>query len=525
MVNQLIPGSRMYGDMARMIPGLVSTSAPEHRPPRPGVVGHVQRVRRHRRVMVLIDGFEIRSNTYPDFGRARRRSTSRASATPPTSPKPGRSGTWSASPAATSSTAAMPSSTSPTRFQSNNLDDELRSQGLSFTDSVIHFSDFNSDLGGRIIAGQAVVLRQLSRSAQQALGGGPRARARRGRPVRHGRRNAASARGLDDELDGQAVVPASRPSITSPHLWRRDYSTNDGGAQSSKAAQRFIPYEAATYQTVPGAQLSRRVPRDAARQPPAQRPGRRHGLHGHLSRHAARSQQRQDHGAVGSRNRDLHRRQHRSGRQLRRGDPSAHQLGDAGQPDVPAARSFCGGGHEFKVGFRAWIQEGHTDVPGPCGRQLPAHLRPRQRPSRTSRSRSRCSTSRCIRRTATNSLSGYINDRWQLEPAADAQPRRALRLRPLVPAGADQRAGAVRQRRDVRGVSRATPGRTGRRGSVSALRPDRRRQDRHQVHLRGRTTAGMADTFAQTFNQNAVSQTIVPLARPERQQRLRRPAR
>jgi hypothetical protein len=28
MVNQLIPGSRMYGDMARMIPGLVSTSAP-----------------------------------------------------------------------------------------------------------------------------------------------------------------------------------------------------------------------------------------------------------------------------------------------------------------------------------------------------------------------------------------------------------------------------------------------------------------------------------------------------------------
>ena len=31
----------------------------------------------------------------------------------------------------------------------------------------------------------------------------------------------------------------------------RDYSTNDGGAQSSKAAQRFIPYESATYQTYP----------------------------------------------------------------------------------------------------------------------------------------------------------------------------------------------------------------------------------------------------------------------------------
>ena len=28
LVNQLIPGSRMYGDMARLVPGLVATSAP-----------------------------------------------------------------------------------------------------------------------------------------------------------------------------------------------------------------------------------------------------------------------------------------------------------------------------------------------------------------------------------------------------------------------------------------------------------------------------------------------------------------
>ena len=70
MVNELIPGSRMYGDMARHDSRPGQHVGAEHRSPR-------SRDRRARStptattgVLVLIDGFEIRSNTYPDFSSA-----------------------------------------------------------------------------------------------------------------------------------------------------------------------------------------------------------------------------------------------------------------------------------------------------------------------------------------------------------------------------------------------------------------------------------------------------------------------
>src|SRR5262249_58698181 len=101
-------------------------------------------------VLVMIDGFEIRSNTYPDFSSAQEIDV--------------RSFGNSADIAESGSVWNMVSKSGGNQFhgryaeqyitdklQSNNLDDKLRSQGLSFTDSVIHFSDFNSDLGGKVV--------------------------------------------------------------------------------------------------------------------------------------------------------------------------------------------------------------------------------------------------------------------------------------------------------------------------------------------------------------------------------------
>ena len=69
MVNKLIPGSRMYGDMARLVPGLVSTSAPNIGRLGLGSSGGFNAYG-DSGIQVLIDGFEIRSNTYPDFSSA-----------------------------------------------------------------------------------------------------------------------------------------------------------------------------------------------------------------------------------------------------------------------------------------------------------------------------------------------------------------------------------------------------------------------------------------------------------------------
>ena len=231
MVNQLIPGSRMYGDMARMIPGLVSTSAPNIGRLGLGSSGSFNAYG-DTGVMVLIDGFEIRSNTYPDFGSAQEIDV--------------KSFGNSADIAEAGSVWNLVSKSGGNqfhgryaeqyindRFQSNNLDDSLRAQGLSFVDSVIHFSDFNSDLGGKVVKdtlwfyGNWRDRRNKRSVAGLALTPG-----------------ADGLYGTGDETPHLPVVwtmnwtgklsyqPTPKYHFTA--FVARDYSTNDGGAQSGR---------------------------------------------------------------------------------------------------------------------------------------------------------------------------------------------------------------------------------------------------------------------------------------------------
>ncbi len=501
MVNQLIPGSRMYGDMARMIPGLVSTSAPNIGRLGLGSSGGFNAYG-DTTVMVLIDGFEIRSNTYPDFSSAQEIDV--------------RSFGNSADIAEAGSVWNLVSKSGGNEFhgrlaeqyitdkvQANNLDDELRSQGLSFTDSVIYFNDFNSDLGGKII-----------RDKLWFYG------------AWRDRRNKRSVAGLAKEPGADGLYGTGDETPHLPVVWTmnwtgklsyqlspkhhftafvaRDYSTNDGGAQSSKAAQRFIPYESATYQLYPvlnfrgeyratlrdnlllNVQVGRMgytvtyldTPADHSNNRITARWDRETGIF--------------TGGSVGP-----------GGNYAEAIRPRTNTVSQANLSYLP--KEFLGGGHEIKIGYRGWIQEGHTDVPDhPAGNYQLTYDRVSgvaHRPVEiTTFNFPVYPTNRA------NSLSGYINDQWQ------ASRRLTLNL-------------GVRFDYDHSFLPEQTKsqGQFGNAGTFAKFEGNTwkdwapRFGAAFDVTGDGKTVVkstygvyngGMADTFAQTFNQNAVSQTI-----------------
>jgi hypothetical protein len=410
MVNQLIPGSRMYGDMARMIPGLVSTSAPNIGRLGLGSSGGFNAYG-DSGVQVLIDGFEIRSNTYPDWSSAQEVDV--------------KSFGNSADIADSGSVWNLVSKSGGNQFhgryaeqyindafQSNNLDDKLRAQGLSFVDSVIHFSDFNSDLGGKIIRDKLWFYGNF-----------------------RDRRNKRSVAGLALEPgpDGQYGTGDETPHL--PVVWTmnwtgklsyqmtpkyhltafiaRDYSTNDGGAQSGKAAQRFIPYEAATYQTYPvlnfrgefratlrnnvlfNLQVGRMgytvtyldTPKDHSNASITARWDRETGIF--------------TGGSIGP-----------GSNYAEAIRPRTNTVTQGNLTFIPSG-DFLGGGHEFKVGYRTWFQEGHTDVPDHAAGNYQLTY---DRVGNLSHQPVEITTYNfpVFPSNRTNSISAYVNDRWQL---------------------------------------------------------------------------------------------------------------
>jgi hypothetical protein len=408
-VNQLIPGSRMYGDMARLVPGLVATSAPNIGRLGLGSSGGFNAYG-DGGLQVLIDGFEIRSNTYPDWSSAAEVDI--------------KSFGNSADIAESGSVWNLVSKSGGNQFhgrlaeqyindafQANNLDDELRSQGLSFTDSVIHFSDFSSDLGGKIIRDKLWFYGNF-----------------------RDRRNKRSVAGLAAEPGADGVYGTGDETPYYPVVWTmnwtgklsyqptpnhqlvgfvaRDYSVNDGGAQSSRAAQRFIPYESATFQRYPVLNWRgeyRWTLRDNMLF------NLQSGRMGYTVIYNATPA---DHS-----NRNLTARWDRESGIFTGGSigPGGNYA-EAIRPNYTwttqgnltfMPRDFGGGGHEFKIGFRLWFREGHTDVPDrPAGNYLLVY----DRVGGVAHQPVEITTYNfpVFPKNRQNSFSGYINDRWQV---------------------------------------------------------------------------------------------------------------
>lgn len=500
-VNQLIPGSRMYGDMARMIPGLVSTSAPNIGRLGLGSSGGFNAYGESG-VQVLIDGFEIRSNTYPDWSSAQEVDV--------------KSFGNSADIAESGSVWNLVSKSGGNQFhgryaeqyvndalQSNNLDDKLRGQGLSFTDSVIHFSDFNSDLGGRIVPDRLWFYGNF-----------------------RDRRNKRSVAGLALEPGPDKVYGTGDETPHLPVVWTmnwtgklsyqmtpkyhltafvaRDYSTNDGGAQSSKAAQRFIPYEAATYQTYPvmnfrgefraafnnnllfNFQAGRMgytvtyldTPADHSNANITARWDRESGIF--------------TGGSIGP-----------GGNYAEAIRPRTNTVTQGNVTWLPAA--VFGSGHEFKMGYRTWFQEGHTDVPNHAAGNY-----------QLTYDRVGGLTHRPVEITVfnfpvfpsnrTNSISAYINDRWQLGRRLTFNL--GLRfdydhsfLPEQTKAQGQFGASGTFKRFDGHTWKDWAP----RLGAAFDLTADGKTVVKATYGMYGTV---MSDTFAQTFNQNSVAQTV-----------------
>lgn len=358
-VNKLIPGSRMYGDLSRAIPGLIPTSAPNIGRLGLGSSGGFNAYGSGG-TLLMIDGFQIRSNTYPDFSSAQELDI--------------KSFGNSAEVMEAGTVFNLVSKSGGNDFhgryaelyindlfQSNNLDDELRSQGLGFVDSVKHFSDFNSDLGGRIVRDKLWFYGNF-----------------------RDRRNKRSVAGLALEPGADGVYGTGDETPHLPVVWTmnwtgklsyqptpkyqfvgfvaRDYSVNDGGAQTGKGAQRFIPYESATYQTYNPTNWRgefRATLGDSMLF--STQAGRVSYQTGYMATPADHS------------NRNLTSRWDRETGIFTGGgvgdggnyaELAEHRIRWVNQSNLTfLPKDFLGGGHEFKAGYRIWIMQQTTQRP------------------------------------------------------------------------------------------------------------------------------------------------------------------
>ena len=501
MVNKLIPGSRMYGDMARMIPGLVSTSAPNIGRLGLGSSGTFNAYG-DSGILVMIDGFEIRSNTYPDFSSAQEVDVKSFGNSADVA-EPGSVWNIVSKSGGNAFHGRYAEQYINDKFQSNNLDDNLRSQGLSFVDSVIYFTDFNADLGGKIVPDKLWFYGAYRHRRNQ--------RSVAGLALTPG---ADGVYGTGDETPHLPVVWTQNwtgklsyqptPKYSLIGFVARDYSINDGGAQSSKAAQRFIPYEAATYQLYPvlnfrgefratlrdnlllNVQVGRMgytvtyldTPKDHSNNQITARWDRETGIF--------------TGGSVGP-----------GGNYAEAIRPRTNTVNQANLTYLP--KEFLGGGHEFKTGYRMWIQEGHTDVPEhPAGDYQLTY----DRVNGLAHQPVEITTFNfpVFPSNRSNSISGYLNDHWQVSR------RLTVNL-------------GVRFDYDHSFLPEQTKeqGQFGNAGSFARFEGNTWKDFAPRVGVAldltndGKTvikgTYGiyngpMADTFAQTFNQNAVAQTV-----------------
>lgn len=409
-INTLIPGSRMYGDLSRSIPGLIPTSAPNIGRLGLGSAGGFSAYGTGG-TLLMIDGFQIRSNTYPDFSSAQELDIKSFG----NSAEVMESGTvfnLVSKSGGNDFHGRYSEQYINDLFQSVNLDDELRAQGLSFADAVKHYSDFNSDIGGRIVRDRLWFYGNF-----------------------RDRRNKRSVAGLALEPGADGLYGTGDETPHLPVVWTmnwtgklsyqptpkyqfvgffaRDYSTNDGGAQTGRAAQRFIPYESATYQTYNPTNWRgefRATLSDSMLF--SSQAGRVSYQTSYLATPA-------DHG-----NRNLTARLDResgiyTGGSIGDGGNYAelqeHRIRWVNQSNLTIIpKDFLGGGHELKAGYRVWIMQQSARRPDrPAGNYLLIYDRvgglPRQ-PVEINTYNFPIDT--VLGRTRNYGL--FLNDRWQV---------------------------------------------------------------------------------------------------------------
>jgi Carboxypeptidase regulatory-like domain/TonB dependent receptor-like, beta-barrel len=149
MVTRLIPTSKFHSDLARMTPGLINST-----PPQTGSLGTEARgsFRSYgiSGLTVMVDGMDVRSNTAQDFG-AGQEIDIRTFGNSAEQAAPGTVFNIVTKSGGNDFSGGISEQHINGKFQSENLDDALRAQGVSQGDGIKYFNDFALDLGGRIL--------------------------------------------------------------------------------------------------------------------------------------------------------------------------------------------------------------------------------------------------------------------------------------------------------------------------------------------------------------------------------------
>jgi hypothetical protein len=246
LVNDLIPTSRMVGDMSRLVPSMITTSAPNIGQLGLGTTGGYNAFGDTGQ-NVMIDGLEIRSNTYPDFSSAEEVDVKMFANSADVS-IPGAVWNIVTKSGGNQFHGRLSELYINPKFQGDNLDATLRSQGLSYPNSLKYFTDFGADLGGKIVQDKLWFYGNFrDRQNKQAIPG------------------LSAAPGPDGQYGTADDVPyfpviftrnytgklsyQPSPKYQFIAFYAEDYSVNNGAGVSSKGAQRFIPEEASTNET------------------------------------------------------------------------------------------------------------------------------------------------------------------------------------------------------------------------------------------------------------------------------------
>ena len=239
-VNNL-PSSRMYGDMSRMVSSMRTTSAPNIGRIGFGASGSAIAYGNTATILRL-DGVEVLGNTYPDFATAQEVEIKSAG----TSPEVGQAGSvWNlVTKSGGNQTHGRLGETyinGKHGLQSNNVDATLRAQGLSNADSVIWFSDFTGDLGGKVVPDRLWFYGGYRRRQNERTAAGEVLRAD---PVCGCVTDNTPYIAPDhqDNYTGKLTYQLS-PKYQIIALYANDISINNGGVENSKGDRRYVPYE------------------------------------------------------------------------------------------------------------------------------------------------------------------------------------------------------------------------------------------------------------------------------------------
>ena len=407
-VNDLLPTSRMVGDMSRLVPGMITTSAPNIGQLGLGNTGGYNAYGDTGQ-NVMIDGLEIRSNTYPDFSSAEEVDVKMFANSADVSVA---GAVWNivTKSGGNDFHGRISELYINPKFQADNLDATLRAQSLSYPNSLKYFTDFGSDLGGKIIQDKLWFYGNFRhRQNKQAIPGLSLA------PGPDGQYGTA------DDVPYFPVIYTNNytaklsyqlsPKVQLVAFYAEDYSVNNGAGVSTKGAQRFIPYEAATYETF---------------NPTNWRGELRAVLSDNLifNAQSGRVSYVVDYEdspgcdptkpATWDRNTQIF-----TGCSV---DSVAGNFAEAIRPRYNwvnqgnltyMPRTLLGGGHEIKVGYRTWIQQGGTNIPNHStgNYQLTfdvVNAMPHQPVEIT------VFNAPVVQANREHSYSGYINDKWEV---------------------------------------------------------------------------------------------------------------